>query len=128
MRKLVALDLIWHNACLNLLGLNNLTQRGHFSPLDGPTKNSYTGSVKGCADGPRPRITDGTGWKREQRFIRQSGPRRYGCGRISATGNCVWAVREVSFSTAENPFAVEVEPQVRGDASPAYVPAGQLQV
>ena len=37
-----------------------LTRRGLFSPLDGQAKSSYTGSVKGCADGPRPRITDRT--------------------------------------------------------------------
>lgn len=33
-------------------------------------------------------------------------------------------MREVSFSTAKNYFAVEVEPLVRGDASPAYAPVG----
>ena len=37
-----------------------LTRRGRFLLLDGPAGKVYTGSVKGCADGPRPRITDGT--------------------------------------------------------------------
>lgn len=37
-----------------------LTRRGRFLSLDGPAGKVYTSCVKGCVDGPRPRITDGT--------------------------------------------------------------------
>ena len=103
-------------------------RRGRFSALDGPVKNGYTGGVKDCCGRPPPE--DHRQDQREAGTVFHTAvrPRRYGYGRISATGNCVWAVREVSFSTAENRFTVEVEPQARGDASPAYAPVGQLQV
>lgn len=68
---------------------------GRFFVLDVCRERRYTKYVKSCANGPRTRITDGNSQKREQLLIRQPDPRRYGYGRISASGNCVWAVREV---------------------------------
>ena len=68
---------------------------GRFLFLTYAGKEDILNMLKVAQNGPRTRITDGNSQKREQLLIRQPDPRRYGYGRISASGNCVWAVREV---------------------------------